>query len=143
MKEHWNKNHVSKNHWNKNHWGRYMYCLYVLLAASLTVGWYPESQAKSLNMVMGSTLQKMETICLLNENNRLFLQGIAETEVTERRQSEQMDEYQRRAVKTIQKKKVKAASGVSAGSRRILERIVEAEAGDQDLKGRLLVANVV
>lgn len=94
-------------------------------------------------MVMGSTLQKMETICLLNENNRLFLQGIAETEVTERRQSEQMDEYQRRAVKTIQKKKVKAASGVSAGSRRILERIVEAEAGDQDLKGRLLVANVV
>ena len=120
-----------------------MYCLYVLLAASLTVGWYPESQAKSLNMVMGSTLQKMETICLLNENNRLFLQGIAETEVTERRQSEQMDEYQRRAVKTIQKKKVKAASGVSAGSRRILERIVEAEAGDQDLKGRLLVANVV
>lgn len=143
MKEHWNKNHVSKNHWNKNHWGRYMYCLYVLLAASLTVGWYPESQAKSLNMVMGSTLQKMETICLLNENNRLFLQGITETEVTERRQSEQMDEYQRRAVKTIQKKKVKAASGVSAGSRRILERIVEAEAGDQDLKGRLLVANVV
>lgn len=154
------KEHLSKNHWNKNHWGRYMYCLYVLLTASLTIGWYPESQAKSLNTIMGSTLQKMETICLLNENNRLFLQGVAETEMTERIQSEQMDEHQRRAVKTIQKNKekgteeknkskektkskVKAVSGISAGSRRILERIVEAEAGDQDLRGRRLVANVV
>lgn len=165
MREHWSKNQWTKNHWSKNHPGRYMYCLYVLLAAVLTIGWYPEGQAGSLNTIMGSTLQKMETICLLSENNRLFLQGVAETGVTERRQNEQMDEHQRRVVETIQKKeeaaekkkssrkkegirkkaksKVKAASGISSGSRQILERIVEAEAGDQDLRGRRLVANVV
>lgn len=135
---------------NKNYRNKYMYCLYVLLAAALTVGWYPESPERSLNLVMGSTLQQVETICLLDENNRLFLQGVAETEVGERRQSEQMDEYQRRTVKTIEKKKkkkkklkAKAVSNLASGSRQILERIVEAEAGDQDLKGRLLVANVV
>lgn len=42
-------------------------------------------------------------------------------------------------------KEIRACCGVSAGSddRKILERIVEAEAGGENLHGRLLVANVV
>lgn len=43
------------------------------------------------------------------------------------------------------RKEIKACCGVSADSRdrKILERIVEAEAGGESVKGRLLVANVV
>lgn len=127
------------------HWNKYMYCLYMLLAASLMVGWYPQRETKSLGEITGNALQKVEAMCLLDENNRLFLQGVAETDIAERRQCEQIDEYRRRTVKTIKKKKKKpeAVSGIGGKSRRILERIVEAEAGDQNLKGRLLVANVI
>lgn len=68
--------------------------------------------------------------------------------------------YQRESEETIQllespwvvsqkeqaeREKIKACCGVSVGSedRRILERIVEAEAGGETVHGRLLVANVV
>ncbi|MDD7403589.1 MAG: cell wall hydrolase [Butyribacter sp.] len=43
------------------------------------------------------------------------------------------------------KKEIQACCGVAAGSKdtQILERIVEAEAGGEDYKGKLLVANVI
>lgn len=51
----------------------------------------------------------------------------------------QEDEKQRRTVKTIVRYRV----NLEHGARRILERIVEAESGDQTIKGRQMVANVI
>lgn len=51
----------------------------------------------------------------------------------------------RRREEAKRRKEIQACCGVAAGSsdQRILERIVEAEAGGEDFKGKLLVANVV
>lgn len=51
----------------------------------------------------------------------------------------------RRRAEAKRRKEIQACCGVAAGTsdQRILERIVEAEAGGEDFKGRLLVANVV
>lgn len=119
--------------------------LYLILVASLAIGWYPESEAKNICLVTENIGDMAETMCLIEENNGLFRQDVRETGEEERRQNEQLDESHRRAARTVEKKKKKskAVFGVSESSRKILERIVEAEAGDQDVKGRVLVANVI
>jgi len=54
-------------------------------------------------------------------------------------------EEQRRKKEAKRRKEIQACCGVAAGTEdcRILERIVEAEAGGESFKGRVLVANVV
>ncbi|MCH5253042.1 MAG: cell wall hydrolase [Lachnospiraceae bacterium] len=122
---------------------KWLHGIYIILVASLAIGWYPESRTQNLVQLTKSMKKNVETVCLLDENNRLFLQGVAETDQTERKLREQTEERQRRVVKTIDKKKTKKVMAVGDNSRKILERIVEAEAGDQDMKGRMLVANVI
>ncbi len=124
--------------------------LYILLVSAIFIGWYPQVQAEPGRLYTAASQlgTAVESMCLLEENDQLFWQGVAETSEEARRENEQMDEEYRRATTEIRKlkpKKIKeiAAVSASAESRRILERIVEAEAGDQDLKGRVLVANVV
>ncbi len=45
--------------------------------------------------------------------------------------------------KAAKEKAAKAKISLSSSEQKVLEKIVEAEAGDQDIKGRMLVANVV
>ncbi|MCH5265550.1 MAG: cell wall hydrolase [Lachnospiraceae bacterium] len=124
-----------------------IFCIiYMLLVASLSIGWYPETEAENISSIIREAGNQVEAMCMLKENNRLFLQGIQETEEEQRQLYEQMDENRRRAVQTIKRikqKKKTPVPGVGKEGRRILERIVEAEAGDQNVKGRRLVANVV
>lgn len=120
-------------------------CLFYITAFTLfTVGWYPAEQTKNIAEITAKTGKELENICVLGENNKLFSQGIRETTEFERKINEQQDETQRRKVKLVKKKK-KAVAAFSIGveSQKILERIVEAEAGGQDIKGRMLVANVI
>lgn len=123
---------------------KWMYGIYIVLTASLSIGWYPESRTKNLGQLTERMEKNVEAVCFLNENHRLFLQGVEETDPMERKEREQTEERQRRAAKTLEKK-TKKKSGITLGknSRKILERIVEAEAGDQNIKGRMLVANVI
>lgn len=62
----------------------------------------------------------------------------------EKLRKKRLAEKKRRAEEK-RRKEIQACCGVAAGSsdQRILERIVEAEAGGEDYKGKLLVANVV
>ena len=130
----------------REHRYKMFFCIYMLLTASLAIGWYPETETGALSDVIRRTGSRVEAMCMLKENNRLFLQDITETGEEQRQLNEQMDENRRRTVQVIEKKKKKKqrkVTGVGKGSRRILERIVEAEAGDQSVRGRRLVANVV
>lgn len=113
--------------------------VYCLLVVSLSVGWYPENKNKNIKQTVRVVRQCTDKLALLAENNCFCSQGIRETAVGDRFEYAQQDELARREVKTILRYRVK----LDAASRRILERIVEAEAGDQDVKGRQMVANVV
>ena len=86
-----------------------------------------------------SVRKSSEKMAALVENNQFCYQGVAETDMDERRMNTQEDEKQRRTVKTIVRYRV----NLDHGARRILERIVEAESGDQTIKGRQMVANVI
>lgn len=58
--------------------------------------------------------------------------------------SEEEAEWERFQQKErLRKQRIRERKKKEREERRILERIVEAEAGDQDLKGRILVANVI
>ena len=95
-----------------------------------------------------------------NENRILLLQTDRKKLITlEQRRNERIVEEKKEAERLRKKKlaekrkreeekrrrEIKACIGVSIGSRdrKILERIVEAEAGGETIKGRILVANVV
>lgn len=112
---------------------------YCLLVASLSIGWYPENKNKNVKQSIVSVRENADQLATLVENNRFCSQGIRETTETERLVSSQQDERARRAVKTVIRYRV----NLDSSSRRILERIVEAEAGDQDVAGRQMVANVI
>ncbi len=84
--------------------------------SSLLIGWYPE---KAYKKVATST--------------------IAETVEDERILATMSDEAMRRHIKTV----VHYRLDIGKNERSILERIVEAEAGDQDITGRQMVANVI
>lgn len=129
------------------------FALCMLIAASLSIGWKPINEDLQLRQITGEVGQKVEAMCILDENNALFKQGVTETPVNDRQENEQRDAAPREAIQKIERKKVKKtkkakrsnvpASALNGGSRGILLRIVEAEAGDQDLRGRRLVANVI
>lgn len=112
---------------------------YCLLVASLSIGWYPENENKNVKQMIVSVRENADQLATLAENNRFCSQGIRETDESERFTYSQQDERARRAVKTVIRYRV----NLDSSSRRILERIVEAEAGDQDIAGRQMVANVI
>lgn len=112
---------------------------YCLLVASLSIGWYPEKESRNMNQAVQVVRRSAEELAFLAENNRLCSQGIRETDTGDRLQASLQAEQDRRAVRTVIRYRV----NLDAASRHILERIVEAEAGDQDICGRQMVANVV
>ena len=113
--------------------------VYCLLVSALSIGWYPQNQNKQVRKDITSVRKSSEKMAALVENNQFCYQGVAETDMDERRMNTQEDEKQRRTVKTIVRYRV----NLDHGARRILERIVEAESGDQTIKGRQMVANVI
>lgn len=116
-----------------------LFFVYCLLVSALSIGWYPQNQNKQVREDITSVRKSSEKMAALVENNQFCYQGVAETDMDERRMNTQEDEKQRRTVKTIVRYRV----NLDHGARRILERIVEAESGDQTIKGRQMVANVI
>ena len=116
-----------------------LFFVYCLLVSALSIGWYPQNQNKQVRKDITSVRKSSEKMAALVENNQFFYKGVAETDMDERRMNTQEDEKQRRTVKTIVRYRV----NLDHGARRILERIVEAESGDQTIKGRQMVANVI
>lgn len=116
-----------------------LFFVYCLLVSALSIGWYPQNQNKQVKKDITLVRKSSEKMAALVENNQFCYQGVAETDMDERRMNTQEDEKQRRTVKTIVGYRV----NLDHGARRILERIVEAESGDQTIKGRQMVANVI
>lgn len=116
-----------------------LFFVYCLLVSALSIGWYPQNHNKQVRKDITSVRKSSEKMAALVENNQFCYQGVAETDMDERRMNTQEDEKQRRTVKTIVRYRV----NLDHGARRILERIVEAESGDQTIKGRQMVANVI
>ncbi len=116
-----------------------LFFVYCLLVSALSIGWYPQNQNKQVKKDITLVRKSSEKMAALVENNQFCYQGVAETDMDERRMNTQEDEKQRRTVKTIVRYRV----NLDHGARRILERIVEAESGDQTIKGRQMVANVI
>ena len=119
--------------------------IYMLSLSSLALGWYPENRSCNIAGTAADLRDLTENLCVMEENENLFHQGVRETGVDERNAGEHTDEICRRTAKAVKKKIRYHVRGVTLDERdcRILERIVEAEAGDQDIKGRILVANVI
>ena len=118
-----------------------VFAIYCMLVVVLSIGWYPETEKPvvRLDEMIIPIRKKAEQIMSLTENGRFCYQGIRESEEQERMSGTQEDEMARREVKTI----IRYRIPINKSSRRILERIVEAEAGDQNVKGRQMVANVI
>lgn len=95
--------------------------VYVFVLSSLALGWYPEDRNCYIAGTAADVKILTDNLCILGENQSLFQQGVRATDPGERKAGEHLDEK-------------------DCG---ILERIVEAEAGDQTVKGRILVANVI
>ena len=137
-------------------WRKIGYGLYFLAAAALSVAWYPAGESKNISLLVRDMGEQVRTVCFMEENRQLFTPEVSETQEEDRRLNEQMEEDVRREAQVLEdkekekkskKKKKKSQTGgkfhTSANGVKILERIVEAEAGDQDVRGRRLVANVV
>ena len=133
---------------------RFLYAIWMFSVAALAIGWQPEAEDLKVSLLTGDVGQKVEAMCILEENNALFRQGIVATSLVQRWENEQRDEEERRKLQQLEEKrkaeekkkevqKNVPASALNEGSRQILLRIVEAEAGDQDIRGRRLVANVI
>ena len=119
-----------------------VFAIYCVLIAVLSIGWYPKSEEEpmiNINEMIKPVRKTADTIMTLAENGKFCYQGIRESEEAERMTGMQQDEEARRAVKTV----VRYRISVNKDSRRIMERIVEAEAGDQNVAGRQMVANVI
>ena len=120
-----------------------VFVIYCVLIAVLSIGWYPESEERepaiNINEMIKPVRKTTDTIMTLAENGQFCYQGIRESEESERMSGMQQDEEARRAVKTV----IRYRIPVNKTSRRIMERIVEAEAGDQNVAGRQMVANVI
>lgn len=126
---------------------RVWFCVYTCVSSLLFGGWYPLNTSARWDSLAEQAGQNVEKLCVLAENERALRWEINETIPKQRIMNEQMDEKNRREAKAIKKcgdeNEAVTAFYTGSGGRKILERIVEAEAGDQDVKGRVLVANVV
>lgn len=119
--------------------------IYVISLSSLALGWYPENRNCNIAGTAADIKDLTENLCVMEENRNLFRQGVRETGADERNAGEHTDEICRRTAKAVKKEIKYHVRGVTMDEKdcRILERIIEAEAGDQSIKGRILVANVI
>lgn len=124
---------------------KFLYSIFFFVLSSLAVGWYPKDRNCYIAETAADVKAMTENLCLLEENQGLFRQGVRATEPEERHASEHLDEISLRQAKATKPEVKYHVKGLilSQNDRQILERIVEAEAGDQSVKGRILVANVV
>ena len=106
--------------------------LFMMIASSMTIG------LLNTNACLSKTINK-NSIVIMSENeygikNRANIRKISN-----------LKQLHNERVKEYRVKQIKKACGVNVTDldRRILERIVEAEAGGEDHKGKVLVANVV
>lgn len=117
-----------------------LFLAYCIVVSILSIGWYPQkTKNMGIKKEIVSVRQTTEEMAMLAENNRFCYQGISETGVEERYADTQRNEKERRSVKTIARYRIV----LNKSERKILERIVEAESGDQTIKGRQMVANVI
>lgn len=86
---------------------------------------------KGISVTTGEAIEVVE--CTKTPGN------VTEEAIIEKGKEEKKEKKRR----TTKKKQKKYKYHISSSDRTILERIVEAEAGGQDIKGRILVANVV
>lgn len=110
-----------------------------MVAFIFAVGWLPEEEAEEIPAISHNV-----TITVTEE----ITHQVQETSLQMRKINEQKDESIRRNIQIKKAKRLKAKKNayrmnLDRTSRSILERIVEAEAGNQDIKGRQLVANVI
>ena len=121
--------------------GKILFGIYCFLVMFMSIGWYPEKKepVESMGQMISPVRKSAEQVMSLAENGRLCYQGVRESGEDERMSVSQLGEQQRRAVRTVERYRV----SITQESRRILERIVEAEAGDQSVPGRQMVANVI
>ena len=110
------------------------FSLYMGLVVLVATGWTFDPQKEEDGSLPGTSGEQSMTLRVMAENQVLFEPGIRETSEEARMECQILDESCRRTVK-VRQRRVRYQG--------VLERIVEAEAGDQDLKGRILVANVV
>jgi N-acetylmuramoyl-L-alanine amidase len=117
----------------------------MFLIGALAIGWQTEITSQKVGLLTEKVGENVEAMCILQENNAVS-SGIAATSYAERNKNEQEIKEQAKKLHIEKKKAAKkkvSASAVSDNDREILLRIVEAEAGDQDIRGRRLVANVI
>ena len=132
--------------------------LYLVTAVEILSAWDNTSQVKETAAYSEVTLLQ----CVEDENRLAVQQLVAKEEYAkmktlERERSNEyvalenkLDEEERDRLLMLEKKRKarkarerKKRKEKQRRERAILERIVEAEAGDQDLKGRIMVANVI
>lgn len=119
--------------------------VYVFVLSSLALGWYPEDRNCYIAGTAADVKILTDNLCILGENQSLFQQGVRATDPGERKAGEHMDETSRREARAVRPEVKYHVRGLVLDKKDcgILERIVEAEAGDQTVKGRILVANVI
>lgn len=127
----------------------------VLCAVFVVSAWYPISKESNRNveMPMATPFAKLQACGQVLEENKIYLveqEQIAERQRQEEEQKreqakkqEQKKIQEKRRLRQERKKKQAEKRAYQQRQTSILERIVEAEAGDQDLQGRIMVANVV
>lgn len=138
-----------------------LFLIFGIFCSSLILGgWKIEKKTEQLCLLRADLEQKAEKICLFQEYQLLPEQAVSEISAEEIQKNRQEEERERRRLERQEKREKKAAkerakkkkrkeqkcvpaSAIRTESRKILLRIVEAEAGDQDLRGRRLVANVI
>lgn len=119
-----------------------LFSIYLMIVSVLLIGWYPKSSEKeeeTMCEVVADIRVQSEKLGSLAENNQLCRQEISESREEERMAVALQGEQERRKVKKVIRYRIE----LDNKSRKILERIVEAEAGDQTIKGRQMVANVI
>lgn len=97
---------------------RYVYVLWLFLAAGLSIGWQSEEAGMNISRLTENIGQKVEAMCVMEENNLLFRQDIDATSLIERQQNEQRDAQERQRLqileekmKRVQKQKAKKRKG--------------------------------
>ena len=105
--------------------------LVLVLCSTFLLGGQAIDESWECQWDIDAAARAVRVCCEQGEKNLLLKQGVEET--PERLRFEAGEDY------TVVTKKQRELNRQKA----ILERIVEAEAGDQDLRGRRLVANVI
>ena len=118
-----------------------LFVVYCSIVVMLSIGWYPQKDTAGMTIkdIVAPISQKSNQMLCLVENGSFCYQGVSESSAETRMACVQKEELERREVKTILRYRIT----INMDNSRIVERIVEEEAGDQDVAGRQMVANVI